>query len=261
MADETTARSACHSPEAGARLAPGRASASAAARARAPARPPAAARRARARARARKRRVGFEGGQNPIHMRMRKLRGPHMKKSMPFEKFRTHTQPVNLRDLERASTTGAEVTPETLREKGLATRRERARSRSSAGASSARSSPCTRTASPQTAREKIEAAGGTCQLTRGLAPVLRTFLNAFRVPEIRKKLAFTAAMLALYRAGAYIPAPGINIDAVKDISEQLRRLEHPRLPEPRSPAARCSASRSSRSGSCPTSRRRSSCSC
>ena len=41
----------------------------------------------------------------PIHMRMRKLRGPHMKKSMPFEPFRTHTQPVNLLDLERASTT------------------------------------------------------------------------------------------------------------------------------------------------------------
>ena len=35
-----------------------------------------------------KRRVHFEGGQTPIHMRMRKLRGPHMKKSMPFEKFR-----------------------------------------------------------------------------------------------------------------------------------------------------------------------------
>ena len=32
----------------------------------------------------------------PIHMRMRKLRGPHMKKSMPFEPFRTHTQPVNI---------------------------------------------------------------------------------------------------------------------------------------------------------------------
>jgi len=51
--------------------------------------------------------------------------------------------------------------------------------------------------------------------------VLRTFLNAFRVPEIRKKLAFTAAMLALYRLGAYIPAPGINIDAVKDISDNF----------------------------------------
>ena len=51
--------------------------------------------------------------------------------------------------------------------------------------------------------------------------MLRTFLNAFRVAEIRKKLAFTAAMLALYRLGAYIPAPGINIDAVKDISDNF----------------------------------------
>jgi preprotein translocase subunit SecY len=51
--------------------------------------------------------------------------------------------------------------------------------------------------------------------------VLRTFLNAFRVPEIRKKLAFTAGMLALYRLGAYIPAPGINVDAVKDIADNF----------------------------------------
>ncbi len=49
--------------------------------------------------------------------------------------------------------------------------------------------------------------------------MLRTFLNAFRVADIRKKLAFTAAMLALYRMGAYIPAPGINIDAVNKISQ------------------------------------------
>src|SRR3954465_1244901 len=51
--------------------------------------------------------------------------------------------------------------------------------------------------------------------------MLRTFLNAFRVADIRKKLAFTAAMLLLYRAGAYIPAPGINVDAVKQISENF----------------------------------------
>jgi preprotein translocase subunit SecY len=51
--------------------------------------------------------------------------------------------------------------------------------------------------------------------------VLRTFLNAFRVADIRKKLAFTAAMLALYRVGAYIPAPGINIDAVEQISDNF----------------------------------------
>jgi len=71
-----------------------------------------------------KSRVAFEGGQNPIQMRMRKLRGPHMKKSMPFEKFRTHTQPVNLRDLDARFDKDAEVTPDSLRAAGLATRRD-----------------------------------------------------------------------------------------------------------------------------------------
>src|SRR5881398_13113 len=71
-----------------------------------------------------KRKVGFEGGQNPIHMRMRKLRGPHMKKSMPFEPFRTRTQPVNVSALEARFDAGAEVTPDTLRSKGLATRKD-----------------------------------------------------------------------------------------------------------------------------------------
>src|SRR5436853_4152390 len=71
-----------------------------------------------------KSRPNAEGGQNPIHMRMRKLRGPHMKKSMPFEQFgRTHTQPVNLRDLDARFDDGAEVTLEALREKNLATRK------------------------------------------------------------------------------------------------------------------------------------------
>jgi large subunit ribosomal protein L15 len=65
----------------------------------------------------------FEGGQMPIHMRMRKLRGPHMKKSMPFEPFRTHTQPVNLLDLEARFDSGAEVTVEAMVGKGLATRK------------------------------------------------------------------------------------------------------------------------------------------
>ena len=51
--------------------------------------------------------------------------------------------------------------------------------------------------------------------------MLRTFLNAFRVADIRKKLAFTAAMLALYRLGAYIPAPGINIDVVEDLASNF----------------------------------------
>jgi large subunit ribosomal protein L15 len=110
-----------------------------------------------------KARVGREGGQNPIHMRMRKLRGPHMKKSMPFEPFRTHSQPVNLADLEKRFDAGAEVTLDTLRERGLAKRRgvpvkvlgrgdlTKALTVHAHGFSAA-------------ARERIEAAGGTCQL-------------------------------------------------------------------------------------------------
>jgi large subunit ribosomal protein L15 len=68
-------------------------------------------------------RTRFEGGQTPIHMRMRKLRGPHMKKSMPFEPFRTHTQAVNLKDLEARFDSGAEVTIEALVGHGLGTRK------------------------------------------------------------------------------------------------------------------------------------------
>src|SRR5215218_1739755 len=51
--------------------------------------------------------------------------------------------------------------------------------------------------------------------------MIGTLVGSVRIPEIRKKLLFTAAMLALYRLGAYIPAPGINTDAVKDISENF----------------------------------------
>src|ERR671919_828696 len=110
-----------------------------------------------------KRRVRFEGGQNPLHMRMRKLRGPTMKKSMPFEKFRTHTQPVNLRDLEARFDKGAEVTPDSLREAGLATRRAVPVKVLGQGELTKALTVHAHGFS-KTAREKIEAAGGTCQI-------------------------------------------------------------------------------------------------
>jgi len=66
-----------------------------------------------------KSRARFEGGQNPIHMRMRKLRGPNKKTSMPFEPFRTHTQPVNIGDLDRRFEAGDAVTLEAMNAKGL----------------------------------------------------------------------------------------------------------------------------------------------
>jgi len=68
-------------------------------------------------------RTRFEGGQMPIQKRMRKLRGPNMKKSMPFERFRTHTQAVNIGDLDERFDPGAEVTLEALSAKGLGSRR------------------------------------------------------------------------------------------------------------------------------------------
>jgi preprotein translocase subunit SecY len=46
--------------------------------------------------------------------------------------------------------------------------------------------------------------------------VLQTILNSFTVAEIRKKLIFTAGVLALYRFGAYIPSPGVDASAIKD---------------------------------------------
>jgi large subunit ribosomal protein L15 len=105
---------------------------------------------------------GYEGGQNPIHMRMRKLRGPHMKKSMPFEPFRTHTQPVNVSDLEARFDAGAEVTPETLRAAGLAKRRDPVKI---LGRGEISTKLTVRAhAFSASAKEKIEGAGGTCEL-------------------------------------------------------------------------------------------------
>jgi large subunit ribosomal protein L15 len=106
-------------------------------------------------------RARFEGGQNPIHMRMRKLRGPNKKMSMPFEPFRTHTQPVNLDDLEARFETGAAVDLAALKAAGLATRKDIPVKVLGRGELS---KPLTVHAHKfsKTARERIESAGGTC---------------------------------------------------------------------------------------------------
>ncbi len=51
--------------------------------------------------------------------------------------------------------------------------------------------------------------------------MLATILTAFKVADIRKKLAITAFILALYRLGAHIPVPGIDVAAVKAVSESF----------------------------------------
>ena len=117
-----------------------------------------------------KRKVGYEGGQNPIHMRMRKLRGPHRKMSMPFEQFRTHTQPVNVADLDARFNAGDEVTPETLRAAGLAKRKHPVKI---LGRGELKTKLTVRAhAFSASAREKIEGAGGTVEVLSA-APVRR----------------------------------------------------------------------------------------
>jgi large subunit ribosomal protein L15 len=113
-----------------------------------------------------KSRSNFEGGQMPIHMRMRKLRGPHMKKSMPFEPFRTHTQPVNIGDLDSRFESGAAVTLEALREAGLG-KRKNVPVKVLAKGELTKPLTVHAHAFSATAREQIEAAGGTCEVVGG----------------------------------------------------------------------------------------------
>jgi large subunit ribosomal protein L15 len=120
-----------------------------------------------------KRKAGYEGGQMPLHMRMRKLRGPHMKKSMPFEPFRTHSQPVNLADLNRFEE-GAEVTPETLRTRGLATRKDTPVKILARGEVQTKNLVVSAHSFSAKAREAIEAAGGKCMIVETKQPWRRS---------------------------------------------------------------------------------------
>ncbi|MGZ5341385.1 MAG: 50S ribosomal protein L15 [Solirubrobacterales bacterium] len=108
-----------------------------------------------------KRKVGYEGGQNPIHMRMRKLRGPHRKMSMPFERFRTRTQPVNVGDIDQRFKADAEVSPETLRKAGLAKRSHPVKILGNGEIS--KELTVKAHGFSAAAKQKIEAAGGSCE--------------------------------------------------------------------------------------------------
>ena len=125
----------------------------------------------KARSGSHKMRAGFEGGQMPIYMRMGKQRGSTSKDAMPIGPFRTHTQAVNLRDLDRFDE-GAEVTPETLVEKRLI-KNTRTDVKLLGLGDVTKKLTVTAHRFSKTAREKIEAAGGT--------------VNALREVEEKKK--------------------------------------------------------------------------
>ena len=114
----------------------------------------------KSRAGSHKMRAGFEGGQMPTYMRLPKQRGNTSKDAMPVGPFRTFTQGVNVRDLEARFDTGAEVTPESLKELGLVRSLRRDVKILGHGDLTKKLTVSAHRFSA-TAREKIEAAGGT----------------------------------------------------------------------------------------------------
>jgi len=118
----------------------------------------------KSRAGSHKMRPGFEGGQMPIYMRIGKLRGSTSADAMPIGPFRTSTVPVNVRDLSRFDA-GDEVTPETLVEKRLIKNTKTDVKLLGVGEVSVKLTVRVHAISA-TAREKIEAAGGTVELLR-----------------------------------------------------------------------------------------------
>ena len=129
-----------------------------------------------------KMRPGFEGGQNPIYMRLGKQRGPYSKDAMPMGPHRTHTQPVNVAALEERFDAGTDVTLEALLEKGLI-RNTRIDVKLLGQGDLTKKLSITVHAASATAREKVEAAGGTLNLLK--EPKVRKPKNMKRRPEGR----------------------------------------------------------------------------
>jgi large subunit ribosomal protein L15 len=113
----------------------------------------------------RKMRPGFEGGQNPIYMRLGKLRGGTSADAMPVGPHRTSTAPVNVATLEERFDAGAEVTPDSLVEKGVL-KNTKTDVKILGNGDLKKKLSVTAHAVSASAREKIEAAGGSVTLLR-----------------------------------------------------------------------------------------------
>jgi large subunit ribosomal protein L15 len=117
----------------------------------------------KARSGSNKMRPGFEGGQNPIYMRLGKQRGQYSKDAMPIGPHRTHTQAVNVRDLERFD---GSVTLEDLKQAGLI-RSTRIDVKILGSGDLTKKLTVSAHLFSKSAREKIESAGGSITWLRG----------------------------------------------------------------------------------------------
>lgn len=50
--------------------------------------------------------------------------------------------------------------------------------------------------------------------------MFQTLRNAWKIPDLKRRILFTIAMLVVFRVGAFIPVPGINIAVIKDIVQK-----------------------------------------
>jgi large subunit ribosomal protein L15 len=130
-----------------------------------------------------KMRAGFEGGQMPVYMRMGKERGSTSKDAMPIGPFRTYSQPVNVSALERFDA-DTEVTPELLKEAGVIRSIRKDVKILGNGELKTKLTVVAHAVSAS-AREKIEAAGGTVTLLREVK-VRKTKTKAKAKPEAQE---------------------------------------------------------------------------
>ena len=136
----------------------------------------------KARSGSHKMRAGFEGGQTPLDMRLPKGRGNTSKDAMPLGPFRTYSQPVNLRDLEERFAAGDEVTPEALKAKRLI-RKVSVDVKVLGIGELSKALAVSAHGFSKSAREKIEAAGGSVTWLRG-EPVFRAKARKTRKPSV-----------------------------------------------------------------------------
>jgi large subunit ribosomal protein L15 len=158
----------------------------------------------KARSGSHKMRAGFEGGQMPLYMRVGKQRGATSKDAMPIGPFRTFTQPVNLRDLERVFADGDTVDLDALVEKGLL-KNTKVDVKILGHGELKKQLTVTAHSFSESAREKITAAGGSVTALREPADT--------RKKKRRSKKPATEAPAA--EAPAAEPAPEAEAEATK----------------------------------------------
>jgi large subunit ribosomal protein L15 len=164
-------------------------------------------------------RPGFEGGQMPIYMRLPKKRGPFSKDAMPVGPHRTATVPVNLAALEQRFAAGDDVTLEALLERGLI-KNTRIDVKILGQGDLTKKLSVTAHAFSATAREKIEAAGGTATALREKSDKPKPTRKRRKRPAKKLTAAETTAAEAAEDAAAADEASVAEPEAVEETATE-----------------------------------------